>query len=177
MLKYRALQNPIREFFRAANAAAQRSAHAHSTQKGFTLIEIMAVVLIIGMLTTLVGFAVFKQIDKARVSTARAQMKNIETTLEFYRMDNSRYPTTEQGLNALIQKPTSEPIPRNYREGGYLRGDAVPKDPWQEPYQYTSEHSDEFQLWSLGSDNQPGGEGTARDIYAGEVASDAENPE
>lgn len=138
-------------------------------QRGFTLIEIMAVVLIIGMLTTLVGFAVFKQIDKARVSTTRAQMKNIETALEFYRMDNSRYPTTEQGLEALIHKPTSEPIPRNYREGGYLRGEAVPKDPWQEPYQYASESSDEFKLWSLGADNQPGGDGTARDLYAGDV--------
>lgn len=137
--------------------------------RGFTLIEIMAVVLIIGMLTTLVGFAVFKQIDKARVSTARAQMKNIETALEFYRMDNSRYPTTEQGLDALVHKPSIEPIPRNYREGGYLRGETVPKDPWQEPYQYTSEGPDDLKLWSLGSDNQPGGESTARDIYAGEV--------
>lgn len=149
----------------------RKARHARQAQRmqGFTLIEIMAVVLIIGMLTTLVGFAVFKQIDKARVSTTRAQMKNIETALEFYRMDNSRYPTTEQGLDALVHKPASEPIPRNYREGGYLRGETVPKDPWQEPYQYTSEGSDDFKLWSLGADNQPGGEGTARDIYAGEV--------
>ncbi len=133
----------------------------------FTLIEIMAVVLIIGLLGTIVGAVVFSQVDRARVSTAKAQIKQIESALEFYRLDNARYPTSEQGLRALVQKPSGEPQPKNYRPEGYLQGGAVPKDPWGEDYQYRSpgEHNVySFDLWSLGADGAPGGDDTNADL-------------
>jgi general secretion pathway protein G len=132
--------------------------------EGFTLIEIMAVVLIIGLLTTLVGIAIIPQIDKGRVTTARTQIKNLEAALETYRMDNARFPTSEQGLDALINPP---PDVRNYQTGGYLRERRIPVDPWGNPYQYESpgQHNDHsFDLWSFGADGSPGGEGTDADI-------------
>jgi len=96
----------------------------------------MAVVLIIGLLTAVVGTAIFGQIDRARVTTAKTQMKQIEAALDFYRMDNGRYPTTEQGLDALVHEPSTEPVPREYRPEGYLQGGKVPRDPWGAPYEY-----------------------------------------
>jgi general secretion pathway protein G len=95
-----------------------------------SLIEIMAVVLIIGLLTAVVGTAIFGQIDRARVTAAKTQMKNIEAALDFYRMDSGRYPTTEQGLDALVHQPSTEPVPRQYRPEGYISGGRVPRDPW-----------------------------------------------
>lgn len=136
-------------------------------RQGFTLIEIMAVVLIIGLLGTIVGAVVFGQVDKARVTTAKTQIRQIEAALDFYRMDNGRYPTTEQGLDALVRKPTIAPEPRNWRKEGYLQGGRVPSDPWGEPYQYRSPgaanpHS--FDIWSLGADAAPGGDDVDGDI-------------
>ena len=134
---------------------------------GFTLIEIMAVVVIIGLLSTIVGAVVFSQVDKARVTTAQSQIKSLESALEFYRMDNARYPTTEQGLQALVQRPNIEPIPKNYRPEGYLAKGRVPLDPWGNPYEYRSpgEHNPySFDLWSWGADGSPGGEGNDADI-------------
>ncbi len=136
-------------------------------QRGFTLIEIMAVVLIMGMLMTLVGVAVTGQIDKARVTTAHAKMSQLENALEFYRMDNSRYPSTEQGLQALLSPPASGPSPRNYPPGGYLKKRDAIIDPWGGEFQYGSpgEHNTaSFDLWSLGADQSPGGESTDADI-------------
>jgi general secretion pathway protein G len=131
---------------------------------GFTLIEIMAVVLIIGLLSTLVGIAVIPQIDKGRVTTARTQMRTLESAIESYRMDNVRFPTTEQGLDALITQP---PDARNYQSGGYLRERRIPVDPWGNAYQYEApgQHNDHsFDLWSYGADGAPGGEGVDADI-------------
>ena len=139
--------------------------------RGFTLIEIMAVVLIIGLLSTLVGIAIFPQIDKARVNTARSQIKMLDAALETYRMDNARFPTSEQGLVALVRPPADA---RNAPPGGsYLREKRVPEDPWGNPYQYESpgQHNKHaYDLWSLGSDGAPGGTDTAADI--GNWASD-----
>ena len=134
---------------------------------GFTLIEIMAVVLIIGLLSTIVGAAVFQQVDKGRVTAARAQINSLEGVLEIYRMDNARFPTSEQGLEALITAATSEPVPRNFPAGGYLKGGRLPVDPWGEPYHYESpgqNNPESFDLWSYGSDNAPGGDGVDADI-------------
>lgn len=145
----------------------------HRRSRGFTLIEIMAVVLIIGLLGGIVGAVVFSQVDKARVNTAHAQVKQLESVLEFYRMDNARYPSSEQGLQALVRKPSGDPQPRNYRPEGYLQGGVVPKDPWGEDYQYRSpgEHNPySFDLWSLGADGKPGGDGNDADV--GNWASD-----
>jgi general secretion pathway protein G len=141
--------------------------YAHDKRSGFTLIEIMAVVLIIGLLTGIVGIQIFQQVDKGRVAATQTQISNLAGVLELYRMDNGRYPTTEQGLGALVQPPSLEPVPRNYQPGGYLPGGKLPTDPWGEPYQYLApgQHNvHSFDLWSLGADNVPGGEGVDSDI-------------
>jgi len=134
---------------------------------GFTLIEIMAVVLIIGLLSTIVGAAIFRQIDRAKVTAAKAQLTSLEGVLELYRMDNGRFPTTEQGLAALVSVPTIDPVPRNYPAGGYLKDGRLPHDPWDEPYHYEmpgTNNPHAFDLWSFGADNAPGGEGVDADI-------------
>lgn len=134
------------------------------TRSGFTLIEIMAVVLIIGLLGTLVGLAIAPQIDKARVSTARSQIRMLDAALETYRMDNARFPASEHGLDALINPP---PDARNYQPGGYLAKRQIPLDPWGNPYQYEApgQHNDtSYDLWSLGADGAPGGDGVDADI-------------
>jgi general secretion pathway protein G len=136
-------------------------------EDGFTLIEIMAVVLIMGMLMGLVGVAVFSQVDKARQTTARAKISQLESALEFYRLDNSRYPTTEQGLQALLEQPSSGPNVRNYPKGGYLQKSDMLKDPWGEEFQYESpgQHNPQsFDLWSQGADQAAGGADTDADI-------------
>jgi general secretion pathway protein G len=137
------------------------------SQRAFTLIEIMAVVIIMGLLMGIVGTAIFSQLDTARQNTTRAQLKQLESALAFYQMDNGRFPTTDQGLTALVAPPTVAPEPRNYRAGGYLQGGKVPLDAWGNPYQYEmpgSQNAQGFDLWSLGADGQPGGTGTDEDI-------------
>lgn len=136
-------------------------------RRGFTLIEIMAVVLIIGLLGSLVGVVVFDQVQKARVTAARTQLKQLEAALEFYQMDNGRYPTTEQGLDALVHEPAIAPEPRSYPPGGYLREGRVPPDPWGSAYQYEMPGTNNaygFDIWSHGADTAPGGEGNDADI-------------
>jgi general secretion pathway protein G len=131
-------------------------------ERGFTLIEIMAVVLIIGLLSALVGVAIFPQIDKARVNTTKTQIRMLDGALETYRMDNARFPTSEQGLRALIVPP---PDARSTQS--YLREKRVPDDPWGNPYQYEApgqHNQDGYDLWSLGADGSPGGEGVDADI-------------
>ena len=134
---------------------------------GFTLIEIMAVVLIIGLLSSIVGFAVFQQVDKGRVTAAQTQLASLENVLELYRMDNARFPTSEQGLLALVEPSTTSPEPRNFPEGGYLKGGRVPTDPWGNRYEYESpgQHNRHaFDLWSWGADGTAGGEGIDADL-------------
>ena len=135
--------------------------------RGFTLIEIMAVVLIIGLLTSIVGFAVFQQVDKGRVTAAHVQVANLENVLELYRMDNAHFPTSEQGLQALVDASQTSPEPRSFPAGGYLKGGRVPLDPWGNPYQYESpgQHNRHaFDLWSWGADGVAGGEGVDADL-------------
>ena len=138
-----------------------------SRQGAFTLIEIMAVVIIIGLLTTIVGAAIFQQVDKGRVTTAKAQISSLEGVLELYRMDNGRFPSSEQGLEALVRAPSGDPAPRNYPPGGYLKGGKVPLDPWSSPYYYEApgQHNRySFDLWSHGADGSAGGEGIDADF-------------
>ena len=133
-------------------------------QAGFTLIEIMAVVLIIGMLTGMVGLAVWRQVDSAKVRSTRSQIKLLEGVLEAYRMDNASFPSTEQGLTALVQPP---PEARNADPRGYLSERRVPNDGWGRPFQYEApgqHNTDAFDLWSLGADGTPGGNGNDADI-------------
>jgi general secretion pathway protein G len=143
----------------AARAARRRGA--------FTLIEIMAVVLIIGLLGGIVGTVVFSRIDQARVTTAKIQLKTLEGALDAYRMDNARYPSTEQGLDSLVRKPSGDPQPRRWAPEGYLTGGRVPLDPWDNEYQYLSPGTHNpysFDVWSLGADGAPGGEGNDADV-------------
>jgi len=135
-------------------------------ETGFTLIEIMAVVLIMGFLAGIVGVAVVAQIDKARVVTTRTQIKQLEAALAFFQMENGFFPSTDQGLEALVEQPTAGREPRSYREGGYLQGGVVPLDAWQSPYQYESpgQINRDYDIWSLGADAVAGGTGADADI-------------
>jgi general secretion pathway protein G len=130
-------------------------------QAGFTLIEIMVVILILGLLATLVVQSLRGATDRAKVTKAKADISEIKTALERYYMDNGSYPTTEQGLQALVTRPTSGPIPAEYETGGYVR--QIPTDPWHHPYFYQSDGSS-YVLKSFGADGVEGGEGINADI-------------
>lgn len=134
-----------------------------SHQKGFTLLEIMVVIVILGLLVAIVAPNVLENQDKAMVEKARADISVLEQALDMYKLDNHRYPSTDQGLEALVKRPDFGPQPGNYRTDGYIK--RLPKDPWGSDYQYLSpgEHG-KFDLYSLGSDAQEGGSGLAADI-------------
>ena len=133
------------------------------TQHGFTLIEIMVVVVILAVLGALVVPNIIDKVDQARVTRAKADIRAIETALDLYRLDNFKYPTTEQGLQALVKQP-ADPTLTNYRTGGYLP--SLPKDPWNRTYQYVSPATGggDYEITSLGRDGQPGGDGYDADI-------------
>ena len=129
---------------------------------GFTLLELLVVMVIIGLLASYVGPKYFGQIGKSEVKTAQAQIEAFGKALDQYRLDTGHYPTTELGLNALVARPANEP-----RWSGPYLSKAVPSDPWGRAYQYKSpgEHGD-YDLWSLGKDGQPGGSGESADIVS-----------
>lgn len=132
-----------------------------SYRYGFTLIEVMVVIVIIGLLTGLVGVNVFQKLKKANIQAARTQIYQLSQALDAYRLDHGNYPSTEQGLEALIQAPTTGRIPKAYPSDGYLRQKSLPNDPWKEPFNYTSpgvNNSDSFDIWSKGPDRDDGTE-------------------
>ncbi len=145
-----------------------RFARLHRAARGFTLIEIMVVVAILGILAALVVPKIMGRPDEARIVAARQDIAAIKQALHLYRLDNTRYPTTEQGLQALVERPSTAPIPGNWKPGGYL--DRVPNDPWGAPYQYLNPglHG-EIDIFSLGADSAPGGEGNNSDIGSWEL--------
>lgn len=132
-------------------------------QRGFTLVEIMVVVVIIGILGMLVVPKLLGRTGEARVTAARTDIATLMQALKLYKLDNQRYPTTEQGLQALVQKPTAGPAANGWKEGGYV--EKLPKDPWNNNYQYLSPglHG-EVDVFSLGADGQPGGAGEDADV-------------
>lgn len=137
-------------------------------QRGFTLIEIMVVMVILGLLVAVVAPNIMGRSDQAKVTIAKTQISNIANALDLYRLDNSRYPSTQQGLEALVTRPTGNPEPRNWNPDGYLK--SVPEDPWGNVYQYVSPGSNgPYDLYSLGSDGQEGGDGDAADISVHEI--------
>lgn len=131
------------------------------SQRGFTLIELMVILVIIGTLAALIVPNVLDRADEARTTAARTDVNNLMQALKLYRLDNQRYPSTAQGLQALVAQPTSEPQPLKWRP--YL--DKLPTDPWGQPYQYLNPgvHG-QVDVLSLGADGQPGGEGNAADV-------------
>lgn len=132
---------------------------------GFTLIEIMVVIVILGILATLIIPRFMGREEEARRTMARVQMESMETALKLYKLDNGVYPSTEQGLQALVEPPTIGQAPRKWRKGGYLEKSRVPKDPWDNDYIYLSPgvHGD-LDLISYGADGEPGGEENNKDI-------------
>src|SRR6185369_1827681 len=135
------------------------------SNSGFTLIEIMVVIVILALLAALVGPKIIGRSDDAKIADAKVQVRNLETALKLYKLDSGAYPSTEQGLSALITKPTTGIIPKNYKAEGYLESKTLPKDPWSNEYIYLSpgEHGD-YDLCSYGADGAKGGEGKAADI-------------
>jgi len=140
---------------------------------GFTLLEILVVVLIITVLATIVGVNVAREPGKARVAAATAQIQAFRTALQLYQMEQGRIPTQEQGLQALCTCPTVEPIPERYPENGYLDSRTVPLDPWGHPYVYLvpGTTGEPYEIISYGSDGEPGGTGEAADISSAKLSS------
>lgn len=140
----------------------QKSASRRQRQLGFTLIEIMVVVIILGILAAIVAPNVIGRVGDAQIAAAKQDIRGIENALKFYRLDNFAYPTTEQGLEALVTRP-ADPSIRNWKQGGYL--DRLPKDPWGNPYQYLNPGQNaEIDIYTFGRDGRPGGEGEDADI-------------
>jgi len=133
--------------------------------KGFTLIELMVVIVILGILAAVIAPRLIGRTDEAKVTEAKVQIKNFETALKLYKLDNGHYPSTEQGLEALVAKPTTGLIAVHWREGGYLEKKSVPKDPWGNTYLYSSPGlSGDFDIISLGADGARGGDGFDKDL-------------
>jgi general secretion pathway protein G len=135
-------------------------------QSGFTLIELMVVILILGLLATLVVQNLRGATDKAKRTKAAADISGIKTALDRFYIDNGYYPTTDQGLQALVVRPTAGRIPANYEDGGYVP--RIPADPWGNPYLYQSDGNN-YLLKSFGADGAPGGEGKNADIDASQM--------
>lgn len=135
---------------------------------GFTLIEIMVVMVILGLLVAIVAPNLMGRSDQARVTVAKTQMKQVSNALDLYKLDNNRYPTTDQGLRALVEKPSGAPEPRNWNPDGYMP--SVPRDPWDNPYDYSSPGlNGPYDLISYGADGREGGDGDAADLNVWEI--------
>ena len=140
-----------------------KNLNSHNRNRGFTLIEIMVVMVILGLLVAIVAPNIMGRSDQAKVTVAETQLSNIANALDLYRLDNSHYPSTQQGLEALVSKPSGSPEPKNWNSDGYLK--SVPEDPWGSEYQYVSPGTaGPYDLYSYGSDGQEGGDGDAADI-------------
>lgn len=140
-----------------------------NNRRGFTLIELMVVIVILGILAGLIVPRIMGRPEQAKVLKARMQIESIGTALKLYKLDNGAYPTTEQGLQALVEAPSAGNIPKNWRKGGYLEKGKVPKDPWGNDFVYLSPGvHDDFDITSYGADGVSGGEDTNADINSWE---------
>ena len=139
-------------------------------QQGFTLIELMVVIVILGILAGLIVPRIMGRPEQAKQLKAQMQIESISTALKLYKLDNGAYPTTEQGLQALVEVPSSGTIPKNWRKGGYLEKGKVPKDPWGNDFVYLSPGiHDDFDLISYGADGTAGGDDKNTDINSWEA--------
>lgn len=136
-----------------------------TNNRGFSLIELMVVIVILGILAALIAPRLIGRTDEAKLVQARVQIEGLETALKLYKLDNGVYPTTEQGLQSLIQQPETAPVPRKWRKGGYLEKNRLPQDPWKNDYIYLSPgmHGD-YDIISYGADGVQGGEDANNDI-------------
>ena len=139
--------------------------HFASGRNGFTLLELVIVIAILSLLAAIIAPKMMGRADDAKIADAKIQIRNLETALKLYKLDNGSYPDTEQGLEALISKPATGNVPNKYREGGYLEQKKIPLDPWGNPYIYVSPgiHGD-FDILSYGSDGKDGGADKDADI-------------
>jgi len=135
-------------------------------RNGFTFIELMAVIVVLSILAMLVMPRIFGRIEETKITAAKVQMKNLEAALKLFYLDSGFYPSTEQGLQSLVEKPTTGQVPANWREGGYLEKRDVPKDPWGNEYVYLApgRNGEEYEILSYGKDGREGGEGADTDI-------------
>ena len=165
----------IQEPWTPAFAGERSSAAEHGftpvrrpAEHGFTLVELMVVIVIIGLLATIVAINVIPATDTARVEKAKADISTIEQALEQYRLDNMTYPAGTDGLQSLLTPPPSLAMPQRYRRGGYIK--KLPKDPWGRDYNYAVPgRKGAFDIYSLGADGQPGGDAENADIYSSEI--------
>lgn len=140
------------------------------SQKGFTLIELLVVLVIIGILAGYIGPKIMGHPEDAKRTKSALQIKGFSTALQMYKLDNGFYPSTEQGLDALIEPPSSGKLAPKWREGGYLEKKIIPDDPWGNPFVYLSPGvNDDFDLSSFGADGEAGGEGNDKDINSWEL--------
>ena len=135
-------------------------------QRGFTLLEILVVITILGILASLVAVQIMDRPGESRILKARLDIQTLENALKMFKLDNAFYPSSEQGLRALVEMPSAGRIPKRWREGGYLEKGVVPKDPWDNDYLYLGPgiHNRDFDLWSYGADGEEGGSGEDGDI-------------
>jgi general secretion pathway protein G len=139
-------------------------------EKGFTLIELLVVILILGLLAGIVGPRLFGHTDEAKQTKARVQIENLSSAVKMYKLDNGVFPSTEQGLNALVAMPQSGMVPKKWKKGGYLAKKQVPNDPWGNEYIYISPgNNGDFDISSLGADGVQGGEDVNKDINSWEI--------
>ena len=149
----------------ATNKRRTEMLHFASGRDGFTLLELVIVIAILSLLAAIIAPKMMGRADDAKIADAKVQIRNLETALKLFKLDNGSYPETDQGLEALISKPATGNIPNKYREGGYLEQKKIPLDPWGNPYIYISPgiHGD-FDILSYGSDGKDGGTGKDADI-------------
>lgn len=149
---------------------SQRGVMKQHHISGFTLIELMVVIVILGILAGLIVPRIMDRPDEAKQMKARMQIESLETALKLYKLDNGGYPTTEQGLQALVEPPQTGNVPENWKKGGYLEKGRVPKDPWGNEFVYLSPGvQGEFDIVSYGADGVPEGEGANQDINSWEI--------
>lgn len=144
----------------------RRNGSSHCRQQGFTLIEILVVVVIVGILGAIIVPNLLGRPDQARITAAESDIRSLSNSLDIYRLDNFIYPSTEQGLESLVSKPAGFPEPKNYSPDGYIK--SLPTDPWGSPYVYERD-GEAFSLFSLGADGAEGGEGLNADIRYGDL--------
>ena len=148
------------------NSVRFEDMHPLKKERGFTLLEILIVIAILGILSSIVAVKIMDRPGEARATKAKLDIQTLESAIMLFKLDNAFYPSTDQGLRALVESPSTGRIPGKWRVGGYLEKGQVPKDPWGNDYLYLSPgvHNGNFDIWSYGADEEEGGEGEDADV-------------